>query len=186
MRVICSAARALSAPGRLSTMTGWPIWSESAWPIMRVVGSAEPPGGKPTMNRMGFAGYCAKPSVEAAVSSSASAMRCIDLSFLLPKTQEPFQLGLPAGALARLEFLETGVNGVVLHQRRERIVKDDRGAAMLLERTARHVDDHRRPVDAPAHLGELGRAGPGRGDHVGAGPRGEGRARGAVPPHRRA
>src|ERR1043165_2562072 len=65
LRVICSAARALSAPGRLSTMTGWPIWSESAWPIMRVVGSAAPPGGKPTMKRLDFAGHCATAALEA-------------------------------------------------------------------------------------------------------------------------
>jgi hypothetical protein len=82
MRVICSAASALSAPGRLSTMTGCPIWSESAWPMMRVVGSAEPPGGKPTMKRIGFAGYCAKARVEndrpeKTASATESSRRCI-------------------------------------------------------------------------------------------------------------
>src|SRR3954466_5002810 len=59
MRTSCSAASALSAPGRFSTTTGWASCSESAWPMMRVVGSAEPPGGNPTIKRMGFDGYCA-------------------------------------------------------------------------------------------------------------------------------
>src|SRR5688572_3865837 len=51
-------------------MTGWPICSESAWPMMRVVGSAEPPGGKPTTRRMGLFGYCAS----ALPSEAASAI----------------------------------------------------------------------------------------------------------------
>src|SRR3954467_2450980 len=72
MRVTCSAASALSAPGRFSTMPGWPSCSESAWPMMRVVGSVEPPGGKPTMKRIGFAGYWASALLDTAKNSSAT------------------------------------------------------------------------------------------------------------------
>src|SRR6478672_11610415 len=37
--------------------TGRPICSESFWPMMRASMSLPPPGGKPTMNRIGFDGY---------------------------------------------------------------------------------------------------------------------------------
>jgi hypothetical protein len=51
MRTICSAAIALSAPGRFSTITGCPNCSERlARDARGRVG--EPPGGKPTMSRM--------------------------------------------------------------------------------------------------------------------------------------
>src|SRR5207247_10869950 len=59
MRVISSAASELSPPGRFSTTAGCPSCSASAAPMMRVVGSAEPPGGKPTIKRIGLFGYCA-------------------------------------------------------------------------------------------------------------------------------
>src|SRR3954469_19351767 len=48
---------ALSPPGRFSITTDWLSCSSSAAPSRRAVGSAEPPGGKPTMKRLGFAGY---------------------------------------------------------------------------------------------------------------------------------
>ena len=42
--------------------------------MMRVVGSAEPPGGKPTTRRMGLTGYCATAAPAAAIRTSASAV----------------------------------------------------------------------------------------------------------------
>src|SRR5258708_31373595 len=72
MRISASAAIALSAPGRFSTPTGWPSCCESAAPMMRVVGSAEPPGGKPTMKRIGLLGYCAGAGPEASSRAGAS------------------------------------------------------------------------------------------------------------------
>src|SRR5262245_43045970 len=50
---------ALSPPGRFSTTTGWPSCSASGAARARAVGSAEPPGGKPTTKRIGLFGYCA-------------------------------------------------------------------------------------------------------------------------------
>src|SRR5262249_39325238 len=141
MRVICSAASALSAPGRLSTITGWPICSDSAWPMMRVVGSAEPPGGKPTTKRIGFAGDCAEQTMEAESIAGGSSNRCTGLLPLLV-TQEILESRLSARTLARLEVTQRTRKRVELHQGRERIVKDDGRAAVLLERAARHVDDH--------------------------------------------
>src|SRR6266581_9811052 len=54
-----SPAMAPSAPGRLSTTTGWPRVSESGCAIRRVIASAVPPGANPTTMRMAFEGYCA-------------------------------------------------------------------------------------------------------------------------------
>src|SRR6267378_8031121 len=82
MRVIISAAIALSAPGRFSTTTGEPSCCASAAPMMRVVGSAEPPGGKPTMKRIGFEGYW--DSAEPAQSSRPSASAAFDILFMGP------------------------------------------------------------------------------------------------------
>ena len=45
-----------SAPGLLSTTTGWPSCLPSAWAMMRVSASAAPPGGKPTTRRRGLLG----------------------------------------------------------------------------------------------------------------------------------
>src|SRR3954470_3694809 len=72
-RVTCSAATELSPPGRFSTTTGWPSCSASAAPTIRVVGSAEPPGGKPTIKRMGLEGYGCASALLAARTASAAA-----------------------------------------------------------------------------------------------------------------
>src|SRR6267142_1411370 len=49
---------------------------------MRVVGSAEPPGGKPTMKRIGFDGYWGR--AEPAQSSRTSASAALDSLFMGP------------------------------------------------------------------------------------------------------
>jgi hypothetical protein len=46
-----SVAMLLAAPGRSSTINGWPRRSPSHWPIKRAMMSAELPAGKPTTNR---------------------------------------------------------------------------------------------------------------------------------------
>src|SRR6266436_2074095 len=48
--------------------------------MMRVVGSAEPPGGKPTMKRIGFDGYWA--SAEPLQSSRTSASAAFETLFM--------------------------------------------------------------------------------------------------------
>src|SRR5215210_7032270 len=65
------------APGRFSTMTGWPMFCESLAATRRVTPSAPPPGGNPTTQVIGLAGYacCArrgsgKPRVAAAINKS--------------------------------------------------------------------------------------------------------------------
>src|SRR3954470_7508687 len=45
------------APGRLSTITGWPQSSVSFCPISRATGSVLPPAGKGTRMRIGLLGY---------------------------------------------------------------------------------------------------------------------------------
>jgi hypothetical protein len=44
------------APARFSTTTGWPSLSLMRGAIARAIRSELPPGGKLTMNRIGFAG----------------------------------------------------------------------------------------------------------------------------------
>src|SRR5581483_3516549 len=44
-------------PGLFSTITGWPRLSESFWPNTRAMMSLPPPAAKPTMMRIGLAGY---------------------------------------------------------------------------------------------------------------------------------
>src|SRR5688572_14243108 len=57
MRTNMSEAIAVFAPPRLSTMTCWPRYSPSFGATTRATMSLVPPGGKPTMKRMGFEGY---------------------------------------------------------------------------------------------------------------------------------
>src|SRR3954452_22324662 len=45
------------APGRFSTITGWPMFCETLAATRRVTPSAPPPGGKPTTQLIGFDGY---------------------------------------------------------------------------------------------------------------------------------
>src|SRR5205085_526748 len=68
-----------AAPGRLSTMTGWPHFSLSFSATMRGIRSALPPAGNGTTMRTGFAGHsCAwTPAVKnwrAAAAASRSLM----------------------------------------------------------------------------------------------------------------
>src|ERR1044071_4017351 len=43
----------VAAPGLLSTMNGWPVRSDSHWPIRRAMMSLPPAGAKPTTQRTG-------------------------------------------------------------------------------------------------------------------------------------
>src|SRR3954447_2247339 len=62
----------LFAPGRFSTMTGWPSDSESLGAMRRAVTSTALPGPVGTIQRSGFAGYgCA--NTDAASNSPDSA-----------------------------------------------------------------------------------------------------------------
>ena len=57
----------VAAPGRVSTMTGWPQFSVIFCPITRARMSVDPPGANGTMILIGFSGYlsaadCARPA----------------------------------------------------------------------------------------------------------------------------
>ena len=49
-------AMLVPAPGRFSTITGWPSRVPICWPTARAMMSTAPPGAKPTIRRMGLAG----------------------------------------------------------------------------------------------------------------------------------
>src|SRR5258708_15239465 len=67
-----------AAPGRLSTITGWPHFSASFSATMRGIRSALPPAGNGTTMRTGFAGHsCAWAAV---ASMTAAAARSLMLS----------------------------------------------------------------------------------------------------------
>src|SRR6185503_11456664 len=62
-----------AAPGRLSTITGWPHFSESFSATMRGRRSALPPAGNGTTMRTGFAGHsCAWPAVVRIAAATAA------------------------------------------------------------------------------------------------------------------
>src|SRR5688572_33411615 len=103
---------ALSPPGRFSTTTGWPSCSASAAATMRVVGSAEPPGGKPTMKRSGLAGYWACAAHAARDNTSATAP-CENRFMPPPQEDEPFHSaphpsGCQCGLVHSLQRVELG------------------------------------------------------------------------------
>ena len=61
------------APGRLSTITGWPSAVDRRWAMKRPMTSAPPPGANGTMIVMGFAGQACAKAVAATATASASA-----------------------------------------------------------------------------------------------------------------
>src|SRR5437773_1271667 len=62
-----------AAPGRLSTITGWPHFSESFSATMRGIRSALPPAGNGTTMRTGFAGHSCAWTAAARNPASATA-----------------------------------------------------------------------------------------------------------------
>src|SRR5690242_9772184 len=76
-----------AAPGRLSTMTGWPHFSASFSATMRGIRSALPPAGNGTTMRTGFPGHsCACTAV---ASRTAAARRN-----LMPLSEPPVERGV--------------------------------------------------------------------------------------------
>src|SRR5438477_437547 len=71
-RYAASAPMLPAAPGRLSTITGWPHFSASFSATMRGIRSALPPAGNGTMMRTGFAGHSCAWTMKAAPSSAAN------------------------------------------------------------------------------------------------------------------
>ena len=77
-RATSRAAIMLLAPGRLSTMTGWPSASPSFGATRRAVTSTALPGPVGTIQRTGFAGYgCA--AATALHDSSAASVSLVSL-----------------------------------------------------------------------------------------------------------
>src|SRR3954466_16203191 len=72
------------APGRFSTITGWPMFCETLAATRRVTPSAPPPGGKPTTQLIGFEGYadCAR-APNGAMTAVAAISNCRLLIVLL-------------------------------------------------------------------------------------------------------
>src|SRR5882672_9282296 len=86
----------LPAPGRLSTITGWPSAAASFAPTARDKMSAVPPAANVTMIRIGLVGYCAEAGIAAAANETASASA--DKRFSIPDL-------LPGTAFATGEFI---------------------------------------------------------------------------------
>src|SRR4051812_25305134 len=83
-RNTASAPMLPAAPGRLSTITGWPHFSVSFSATRRGIRSALPPAGNGTMMRTGFAGHsCAW---TAAATNRAAASRS-----LMPSSEPPVE-----------------------------------------------------------------------------------------------
>ena len=47
---------AVLPPGLFSMVTGWPMWVDSCWPMVRARKSEPPPAGYGTSQRMGLDG----------------------------------------------------------------------------------------------------------------------------------
>src|SRR5438270_644673 len=75
-RNTASAPMLPAAPGRLSTITGWPHFSLKFSATMRGIRSALPPAGNGTTMRTGFAGHsCAWTAVASSIATAAAARR---------------------------------------------------------------------------------------------------------------
>src|SRR5687768_5766903 len=93
-----------SAPGLVSTTTGWPSACESGVVKMRAPTSAAPPGGKGTTRRIGLSGYWAL-TEKATNAAAAKATRRI--GSLLKAVHKSTQLASER-AIGRSELLQDG------------------------------------------------------------------------------
>jgi hypothetical protein len=75
--VASAAATFPLAPGLFSTTTGWPSVFCNSAATTRAMTSVVPPGGKPTMNLIGFAGHgCCATDEPIALKATTAAAAC--------------------------------------------------------------------------------------------------------------
>src|SRR5690349_16500792 len=126
------------APGRFSTITGWPTFCESFEATRRVTPSAPPPGGNPTTQLIGFDGYAACERTPSGAMAAAAASRNCRLFIVLLlcrarsyiEVEHDRRVIRGAFALARLEV--DGARSALLGERRREERKIDAQAPAAL------------------------------------------------------
>ena len=68
----------VAAPGRVSTMTGWPQFSVNFCPMTRARMSVDPPGANGTMILIGFSGYLSASRLRAGAAGGEGGRRSKD------------------------------------------------------------------------------------------------------------